>query len=444
MNPRASLAIFIFLLYSGIIPSAGFGQRDSEKGVHAPRHTFSGAGYVLLQNGNVIAGKIATNAERVIIKVDGNSKLNLEHKNVDYIGASLESLYQHQKSGIRSWGTGEHWHLAHWCIKQGLLEQAIEHYRAIEVTASDSPQFKQIEHLLREALLANEKVRKSLGLDPTSGDNAFSGNASTQFESQVVQASAQIPKLSEIPNQDGEPQRRQVGSWTQTEIPGYIRKSFQTSILPVLVTRCGQSGCHGILGKSDLHLYQPVGDQAAMTLAKDLDAVLRYIDRDRVHESELLAYATKAHGMQRYPSLNLSREDERLLIERIGQWIKSLALTQNPAKTMPQQYPIGTEANAVQNGGEVTPAVAMSSVSGGVERMARSELSKIAEKRDRNASLSKPAKSAPSPAILSGSELDDLEKAIRELEEKYESSEPSKSTQDKDPFDPDVFNRKFR
>jgi hypothetical protein len=45
---------------------------------------------------------------------------------------------------------------------------------------------------------------------------------------------------------------------------------------------------------------------------------------------------------------------------------------------------------------------------------------------------------------LSGSELDDLEKAIRDLEEKYESAEPSKTTQAKDPFDPDVFNRKFR
>ena len=433
MNPKTTLAFVLTLICAGAIPSRAIGQRGSEHGAQTERHTFSGDGYILLQNGNVLSGKIASNSERIIIRVDGNSKLNLEHKNVEYIGPSLESLYHHQKSGIRSWGTGEHWHLAHWCIKQGLIDHAIAHYRVIEQNASDSPQFKQIEHMLREALLANEKVRKSLG-DETSLDS----------KSGVLQANAEIPKLRDVRESDPETRRSSVNSWTQTEIPGYIRKTFQTSILPVLVTRCGQSGCHGILGKSDFHLYQPIGDQAALTLGKDLDEVLRYVDRERANESELLAYATKAHGIQRHPSLNAAREDERLLIERIGQWIKSLALSQSINKSMPQQYPVTTASAEADSIGAVTQAIATGPLDGSGDRMTRSELSKIVEKRDRNASLSKPAKSAPPPAILSGSELDDLEKAIRDLEEKYESAEPSKTTQAKDPFDPDVFNRKFR
>lgn len=453
MNPRASLAFVFVLICAAGIPSKAIGQKGREYGSQPERHSYSGDGYILLQNGNVLAGKIATNSERIIIRVDGNSKLNLEHKNVEYIGPSLEALYHHQKSGIRSWGTGEHWHLAHWCIKQGLIDHAIAHYRVIEMNASDSPQFKQIEHMLREALLADEKVRKSLGVEPAPESNMVLNGATNEgTKSEVVQASAEVPKLRDIPEKDLEPRRSVANSWTQTEIPGYIRKTFQTSILPVLVTRCGQSGCHGILGKSDFHLYQPIGDQAALTLAKDLDEVLRYVDRERVHDSELLAYATKAHGIQRHPSLNASREDERLLIERIGQWIKSLALSQSINKSMPQQYPVATASadmqsagTATKGGGQgVTQAIATSPLDGNGDRMTRSELSKIVEKRDRNASLSKPAKSAPPPAILSGSELDDLEKAIRDLEEKYESAEPSKTTQTKDPFDPDVFNRKFR
>ncbi|MFY7873966.1 MAG: hypothetical protein ACOVQM_00880, partial [Pirellula sp.] len=118
--------------------------------------------------------------------------------------------------------------------------------------------------------------------------------------------------------------------------------------------------------------------------------------------------------------------------------------SQSINKTMPQQYPVVTASAQNDSIGAVTQAIATSPLDGSGDRMTRSELSKIVEKRDRNASLSKPAKSAPPPAILSGSELDDLEKAIRDLEEKYESAEPSKTTQAKDPFDPDVFNRKFR
>lgn len=419
--------------------------------MQSPRHSFSGDGFVLLQNGNVLSGKIATNAERIIVKMDGNSKLNLEHKNVEHIGSSLQALYDHQKLGIRVWGTGEHWHLAHWCIKQGLLDQAIEHYRAIELTAADSPQFRQVEHMLREALLANEQVRKTLGLELTGKNEADVALGFPPDQgNEVVQASANIPKLIETPGDRSRENQTRNGTWKQTEIPGYIRKTFQTSILPVLVTRCGQSGCHGILGKSDFHIYQPIGDQAAITLAKDLDQVLQYIDRDRSNESELLAYATKAHGIQRHPSLNPSREDERLLIERISQWIRSLALTQSIDKTMPQQYPATVagaksySANAVSQAVATGPSVSAESSVDQDEKLSRNGFSTMFQKRDRNASLSKPAKSAPPPAVLSGSELEDLEKAIRNLEEKYENSDSGTPSQSQDPFDPDVFNRKFR
>ena len=388
--------------------------------------------YVLLRNGNVLKGIVRSEKGRVAIAEGGNSIVSVETKQVSFIGSSLESLYQHQRSGVRNWGTGEHWLLAHWCIQQGLVDHAIDHYKILEESASDSPRFKQLEHLLREAMLADEDVKQAVQRQaqvsaPSPVKTA--NHASTSHASAVVKASAESPKQKAGPNaESGEP-------WNKHEIPGYIRTTFQNSILPVLVSRCGQSGCHGMLGKSDFHIYQRVGDQSASILTRDLDEVLRYIDRERFQDSPLLAYATKSHGIQRNPSLNQSRDDDRKLIERINFWVKSLALSQRPETTMPAQYPLATQ---------VAPSVssAVANVPVGKSSARKTKLMDEVE-QDRNAKLSKPAKSAPPTEFISMSEIADLESAIERFEKQL-GSRAAGSAAKKDPFDPDVFNRQFR
>ena len=381
--------------------------------------------YVQLKNGNVLKGIVRSEKDRVSVAVDGNSNLLIERKQIAFIGPTLESLYQYQRASIRQWGTGEHWHLAHWCIQQGLLEHAIEHYKILETTASDSPRFKQLEHLLRESLLADENVKQSIHQRTPSvrTPNAIIGEQKKEAND-VSQASAKTPpvELSE--------------TWNKHEIPGYIRKTFQNSILPVLVSRCGQAGCHGILGKSDFHLLQPLGDQSANMLARDLDEVLRYIDRDRIQESPLLEYATKAHGIQRNPSLNQSRDDERVLIERINFWVKSLALSQKPASTMPAQYPSTNHGNS-----NVAPAVAIVPFN---KQQGRNSKQLDYVEQDRNAKLSKPAKSAPPTEFLSMSEIADLESAIAKFEKQIGDGSAGSTSTKKDPFDPELFNRTYR
>ncbi len=392
--------------------------------------------YVLLRNGNVLKGFIRSDKERISIAADGNSNLFVEPKQVAFIGPSLESLYQHQRSGVRNWGKGEHWHLAHWCIQQGLIDHAIEHYQVLDASASDSPRFKQLEHSLRDALLADENVKKAVHRQAQAATPTSAWTQpldSTTQASTVMQASAETPRLRFVAQGDN---TESGESWNKHEIPGYIRKTFQNSILPVLVSRCGQSGCHGLLGKTDFHIYQPVGDQSASILARDLDEVLMYIDRDRIQESRLLAYATKAHGIQRNPSLNQSRDDERALIERINFWVKSLALSQRPEITMPAQYPSTTQAAQ-----SVSSAVANVPVAKPSNRKTK-RTDEV--EQDRNAKLSKPAKSAPPTEFISMSELADLESAIEKFERQSGAGVAGSVPAKKDPFDPDVFNRQFR
>ena len=385
--------------------------------------------YLLLKNGNVLKGTIRAEKERVSVALDGNSIVYVESKQVSFIGSSLESIYQHQRSSVRQWGTGEHWQLAQWCIQHGLIDRAIEHYEVLKQSASDSPRFKQLEHMLRQALLAEETVQQAVHLKAKPTESSTSSGQPSE-SSDVIQANAESPRRMTIPGEAGQEKEGKANS-NAHEIPGYIRKTFQSSILPVLVSRCGQSGCHGMLGKSDFHIYQPVGEQAAITLARDLDEVLRYIDRDRIEESQLLSYATKPHGIQRNPSLNPSRADERVLIERINFWVKSLALSKKPDTTMPAQYP------TVQTAAGQSSALTSAPSANSAIRKSR-QLEDVDQ--DRNAKLSKPPKSASPTEFLSMSELAELEAAI----EKFEKQTTGKAQIKKDPFDPEAFNRQFR
>ncbi|MCY2983697.1 MAG: hypothetical protein NTY15_08670 [Planctomycetota bacterium] len=372
--------------------------------------------FVLLKNGNVLKGSVRAEKDRISI-ADGSSNVFVETKQIAFVGPTLESLYQHQRSNVKQWGTGEHWQLAYWCIQQGLIDRAVEHYEVLEKNASDSPRFKQLEHLLRQALMADESVKQAVHLQAEPNP--------------VSRANTETPQSK---TEDTAPDKEQIAdSWTKHEIPGYIRKTFHSRILPILVSRCGQSGCHGMMGKSEFHLYQPVGDQSAVILARDLDEVLKYINREHIQDSPLMAYATKAHGIQRNPSLNQAKAEERQLIEHINFWVKSLALSQKPASNMPNQYP---SVPPVDSG--VTAASANLHASTPPVRNSK-RLNDV--EQDRNAKLSKPAKSATPTEFLSMSEISDLEAAI----EKFEKQSGSGTTQaKKDPFDPDVFNRKYR
>ncbi|MFN5104409.1 MAG: hypothetical protein ACK5GJ_16585, partial [Planctomycetota bacterium] len=78
---------------------------------------FYGDGFVLLQHGAVIHGFIKPQADSVTVVMDKGKQVTLVKKQILFIGPTMESLYKYQTRAIRKWGTGEHWHLAQWCIQ---------------------------------------------------------------------------------------------------------------------------------------------------------------------------------------------------------------------------------------------------------------------------------------------------------------------------------------
>jgi hypothetical protein len=222
-------------------------------------------------------------------------------------------------------------------------------------------------------------------------------------------------------------------------IPGYLRRSFQIEVTPVVVSRCGQSGCHGMLAKNDFQIFQPVGEQAAAITETNLENLLRYIDTDMPRQSVLLSYATRPHGTQRNASINPSRDEDRVLLDRILRWLQSLSDTSKDEADGSSVVAASSNAQGKDlSGSQVEPAIALVPKNTLQKSNQRKRMMGEPVVGDRNAKLSKPAKSAPPAAVLNAAEIQELEDAIAKLERIEAGSKPNR-----DPLDPSVFNAKY-
>ena len=361
---------------------------------------FYGEGCVLLQHGAVIQGFIKPQADSVRVVMDKGKQVTLVKKQILFIGPTVESLYKYQTRAVRKWGTGEHWHLAQWCIQNGLLDHAIEHYLELEKQAADNPKFKQLDLQLKQALLADERVRLAMakqGIEPPKHDFEEKSSDAPLSKSEVIQASATEP------------------AFPVHTVPGYLRRSFQTEITPIVVSRCGQSGCHGILTKNTFQVFQPVGQQAASINERNLENVLRFIDATAPEESDLLHYAARPHGAQRNASFNLQREEDRLHLERLAKWIQSLESIKPKTKSLDQPGPViqAVTTATAQDASSVQQAIATSP------------------------KLSRAPKSGYGAVAIDATDLAEIQEEIRKLERLAKTK--SKVV---DPFDAKIFNSK--
>jgi hypothetical protein len=405
---------------------------------------FYGEGYVLLQHGNVMHGFVKPQADRVTIVIEKGKEVTLANKQVLAIGKSLESLYDYQIKGVRKWGTGEHWHLAQWCIQNNLLDQAIEHYSELEKTAADNPRFKQLDHQLKEALLADTTVRQAMSeqgieVPERAPSDAAVAKASTGREPRRLNSTPNDPAAgpavvhAAVQQPLGDPHRI---------LPSYLRRSFQTEIQPVVVSRCGQSGCHGMLAKNDFQVFQPVGEQAASMTERNLETILRYVDADAPLSTTLIQHATRPHGTQRNPSINPNRDEDRVLLDKMVRWLQTLS---EPAMDRPgNPRVVNASASDAQNDPNARVASAVALIPKSAVQRAQRQRSHAdapggdAPVEDRNAKLSKPPKSAPPPTILNAAEIAELESVIAKLEKMEPGHRPQQ-----DPLDPREFNSKY-
>lgn len=380
---------------------------------------WSGPGCVLLKNGNVLsASDIIPQGKQIAVRLDETGDVRIPSKDVVTIGRNKLELYYYQASKTLRWEAGEHWQLAKWCLRQGLVEQSHIHYEELKRLSGNHAKFKQLDSELKQALLQDPVMKAAL--------NAAFPNESVSTASHTISIDRVASNTGSENSQHSQAKRGPPKA--TINLDRTAQDYFRLHIQPFLAMRCGQAGCHGAYGKSEFHVAKSgvlLGQPASEI---SLNSAARFIDHDNVESTKLWISATTAHGTQTTPSLTNNNSAERELLNRLRTWHQAV-LRSNAVVTISPMVQVSQ------------PSPALNATNTSMNRNPKEIPFKVNAKAE-----GFPPNPGPAMAVAPGSdvalpEIGDelllLEKEIAKLEEKERTRKSSRR------HDPEEFNRRF-
>ncbi|MDD4269862.1 MAG: hypothetical protein GXY25_22665 [Pirellulaceae bacterium] len=336
---------------------------------------------LVLRNGEVLQGRISQVDDRFRVDLEAGS-LFVSAAEVEMCCTSLEEAYRLKASQVGFNQAHDHARLAQWCQHQGLDQQA-EH--ELQITRRLDPTHPLIGLVERRLAAARTERRPS-------------APAETR------------------PN--SEPSPLQLNEFV-AGLPQGTTESFTRVIQPILLNRCATAGCHTSRAENSFKLDRPPTGApiSQRSTQRNLYAVLQLIDRAAPDRSELISPQRCPHRIDTDAMLSLSRSGQyRYLVA----WVHALAGNPNgsqPAASAPPATPTGTlTANYLASPQAATPVAAA-----GVAIPSRNPF-------------------GPPPETISTTAAT----ARQPTGEIKSATNPREAvTQPADPFDPEVFNRRF-
>jgi hypothetical protein len=292
------LALLLGCVFLGCIVPSETGAADE--------FVWSGPGCLLLKNGNVIRGKdISPRNKSVIVRIDETAEIQFPFSQVVHIGDDAKALYQFQVANTLKWEVGDHFLLAKWCLKNGLVEEAYGHYVQVKVLSGNHSKFKQFEAEIREHLLQDPVMQAAM---KAAYPEAY---ATAQTSGQDGKEELSAPAPNTTPR-------------TLIAISPIHQDYFRRQIQPFMVLRCGQAGCHGPLGKTDFNIGKSGSLKGRPASEISLESALKYLDQPQTEATQLWVKSTTRHGMQPTAALSVGDKAERELLERLRYWHQSI------------------------------------------------------------------------------------------------------------------------
>ncbi|MEZ6148920.1 MAG: hypothetical protein R3C09_02255 [Pirellulaceae bacterium] len=406
-----------------------------------------GRGAVLLkETDRVLIGQILQRSNFYEIELAPNSRVSIPTDKVAHVAGSLQELYQFKRSNMSPTNIGDHFQLTRWCLSNGLLAEAAEHYSVVAQRNPDHPRVKQLGVELEEQLLRDEDFRKYLGMAPS--PPAATATKPTRIASKSETTSTAVVSASTFAEANtGYPEA------------GYpeIAQRFTQRVEPILISRCSQAACHGVRSTNALRLLEPYGRTHARTTSDNLASVLKLIGRapmegapiggSAVELAPLLKYATRAHGTQTAPAIPLT---ETRLVHELQDWIDFVhhpvvtAVVTGPSfDRYPVRPPEQADIAAGPAPSELRGKGLNPVVPGGVPLLPVPKVDQRSPVGESQTPTPFPASGFPvGTEPPSQSELDALDAQLKAA--LGESAPASDGSTTIDPFDPREFNRKTR
>lgn len=413
------------------------------------RQLYVGKGSILLQNGNVLTGKIRPIQNRYQIQIEGsNLEIAVEQHKIREIAPRITDLYRSLLQSVNQFGPGEHIFLANWCIDNQLLDEAGQHYQALATADRSNATVQGIKQRLHQALLADPQTRAAFGLPPKDEQFASTDKSDTHAHRQSHQTAehSESPvRLAAAESSSAEPKDARLLIDEPLNAPGVILEQlanidargleeFQSQVLPILHNRCGQTACHGNLTKTDLKIIKPefLNRKNREVAIKSL---LRYTTPSAPDSSRLAKMAGAVHGQMNKPALDLTNPQDRQLLDSIVQWQRHLLPTRavQPAKFSQRLHGSAITEMSQTGSREAQEVLFAAPGTSAVQKFRQNQEIERIDGSPSQGAMRTEGRTNESAAV-SDSEIQNLIQAIDSLEKKYASEQST------DPFSPDRFN----
>ncbi|MGY8769074.1 MAG: hypothetical protein ACKVH8_11705 [Pirellulales bacterium] len=336
-------------------------------------------GILLLQNGSIFKGTITPSGDFLTIALSEGAVLRLPVNSVACQCKTMQEAYEFKRDQPVRLKLVDHLELTQWCITQKMYDQATHHLLFAVKSAPEDPRVLQMERRFRFAL------------EPQKDATPLSPNSNT------------------IPPIDRQQLEQMAGS-----LPLGGLRNFTSTVQPLLLKSCGTTTCHGQAGTTDFHLlrFEHIRSIPRLITLRNLHSTLKFINREEPTNSKIFKVFVDSHAA--YPELSAPATREQVAV--LSRWIYGISSNHRAPSRSNQLTQVKPELyQQVDRGMNVTNQA---------ERTFNSPLN--GEKSTDSTANSPmpgagdlPAKSAPA------------------------RPKEKKSYQAKDPFDPELFNRKY-
>lgn len=275
---------------------------------------------LLLSNGRLLQGHVTEDAagDAYELHMKGGS-VPVPKKDVARRFGSLLELYEYRVAHLPERDPDERMKLALWCLEQHLDPQAREQLRAVlAINPADGRAPRMLANLDANAL-------RAAGRDPEVRTTS----------AEVVETAPRAMNPRAVPRP-----RPAIGGPAIFGLPPAVAArrftEFAWYIHPVLQSAC--ASCHNEDYPGDFRLI--VGrsrrDWTPDVLRANLDATLRYVDRDDPSRSDLIAFVAEPHGPNDRPIFHGAND---VRYRRLAQWLGSLKPSAEPVAKAGQVDP---------------------------------------------------------------------------------------------------------
>ena len=237
-------------------------------------------GVLVLRNGSTVKGKISPHGDGYLVAMAGGGEIRLSRQQVAYECRDMEEAFDLKSSEVVPGDVSGYIRLAHWCLREELIEHAT---RQFQIAHGIQPDHPSVQSLSRQLQIASQRIKNASAVNP------------------------EPPTLRSNQSKD---------SPTRTPVSQLTLKEFASVVQPLLINSCALAKCHGRRAVTAYRIRRNPW-RGAMTrpfTLKNLEATMQQIDRENPRLSPLLEFARLAHGPDRKPGqVQISSEQYTLV-----------------------------------------------------------------------------------------------------------------------------------